>query len=73
MPPKTTTLTCEASDAIEVGEVQEFESFDEAYTALMESLEPGGWIDLHEETCALVADEPECTCTPHRIVKGAKA
>jgi hypothetical protein len=70
MPPKTITLTSEAVDA---GEVAEFASFDEAYAHLMASLEPGGWIDLHEEDCALVSDEIECTCTPHRITKGASA
>ncbi len=69
MPPKQITITTEAID-VNV----EYETFDEAYAVLMASLEPGGWIDLHEETCSLVADETtECTCTPHRITKGAQA
>lgn len=67
--PKQTIITTEALPE----DVQEFDSFDEAYTALMAQLEPGGSIDLHEETCALVRDEPECDCTPHRITKGAVA
>ncbi len=69
---KTITLT---SEAVEVGEVEEFSTFDEAYAHLMASLEPGGWIDLHEEDCALAADvnPGECDCTPHRITKGASA
>ena len=54
-------------------DVAEYETFDEAYAALMAQLEPGGSIDLHEEDCALVVDEPECTCTPHRITKGPTA
>lgn len=53
--------------------VEEYETFDEAYAALMATLEPGGSIDLHEEDCALAVDGPECTCTPHRITKGAVA
>jgi hypothetical protein len=66
---KQITIT---SEAIDEG-VTEYETFDEAYAALMASLEPGAWIDLHEETCAMVVDEPECTCTPHRITKGPQA
>lgn len=66
--PKMIVLTSEAHDGI-----TEYETFDEAYAALMASLGPGGSIDLHEEGCALVADQPECTCTPHRITKGAEA
>jgi hypothetical protein len=68
MPRREITITSEAVEGEQV-----FDTFDEAYAALMASLEPGGWIDLHEEHCALVADEPECTCTPHRITKGAEA
>jgi hypothetical protein len=60
------------TDALEVGEVREFESFEAAYQALYASLEPGGSIDLHDEDCALVVDEP-CNCTPHRMIKGAQA
>ncbi len=56
-----------------IDETAEFNTFDEAYAALMASLEPGGWIDLHEEHCALVSDESECTCVPHRITRGASA
>jgi hypothetical protein len=67
---KQTIITTEAVDA---EDVQEFDSFDEAYAALMAQLDPGGSIDLHEETCALTRDEPECDCTPHRITKGAQA
>ena len=67
--PREITLTSEAAD----DEPQEFASFDEAYAHLMQSLEPGGWIDLHEETCALARDELECDCTPHRITRGASA
>lgn len=67
---KPTIITTEVLDA---GDVAEFDSFDAAYAALMSQLEPGGSIDLHEETCALVRDEPVCDCTPHRITKGAMA
>ena len=70
METKPTIITTEALDA---GQVAEYETFDEAYAALMASLEPGGSIDLHEEDCALVVDGPECTCTPHRIIKGPAA
>ena len=69
MPPKTIIVTTEVQE----DDVTEFDTFDEAYAALMAQLEPGGSIDLHEEHCALVVDEPECTCTPHRIIKGAVA
>lgn len=65
---KPLTITTEAIEGVE-----EYETFDEAYAALMAQLEPGGCIDLHEEDCALVVDGPECTCTPHRITKGAEA
>lgn len=61
------------TEALNAGEVAEYDTFDEAYAALMAQLEPGGSIDLHEETCGLVVDEPQCTCTPHRITKGAVA
>jgi hypothetical protein len=61
------------TEALPVGEEVTYETFDEAYAALMASLEPGGSIDLHEEDCALVVDGPECTCTPHRITKGPEA
>lgn len=67
---KPTTITTEA---LKAGEVVEYNTFDEAYSALMASLEPGGSIDLHEEDCALVVDGPGCTCTPHRMTKGAEA
>lgn len=67
MPPKKQIVTAE------VAEDEEFKTFDEAYAHLMANLEPGGWIDLHEEHCALVDDLDECTCTPHRITKGAEA
>lgn len=67
--PRESAMTSEAADE----EPAEFDSFDEAYAHLMKSLAPGGWIDLHEETCMLVVDGPECTCTPHRITKGAQA
>lgn len=67
---KKTTITTEV---LEPGAVQEFDTFDEAYAALMAQLEPGGSIDLHEESCALAADGDECDCTPHRITKGAQA
>jgi hypothetical protein len=70
MPPKTIAITTEV---LEPGEVAEYDTFDEAYAALMAQLEPGGSIDLHEEDCGLVIGEPECTCTPHRITKGASA
>lgn len=68
MPPKTTIITTEVIEG-----VTEFNSFDEAYAALMAQLEPGGIIDLHEETCGLVDDGDACTCVPHRITKGAVA
>ena len=61
------------TEVLDQGDVAEFNTFDEAYAALMAQLEPGGSIDLHEEDCGLVVDEPECTCTPHRITKGAVA
>lgn len=61
------------TEVLPVGEVVEYATFDEAYAALMASLDPGGSIDLHEEDCGLVTDGPECTCTPHRITKGAQA
>ena len=68
--PREIVLSSEAAE----DPPREFNSFDKAYAHLMQSLEPGGWIDLHEETCALAADEPgECDCTPHRITKGATA
>ena len=69
MPPKTIIVTTEVQE----DDVTEFDTFDEAYATLMSQLEPGGSIDLHEEHCALVVDEPECTCTPHRMTKGASA
>jgi hypothetical protein len=61
------------AEVLDDGDEQTFETFDEAYTHLMASLEPGGSIDLHEEHCALAADAEECDCTPHRITKGAVA
>jgi hypothetical protein len=61
------------TDALEIGEVREYNSFDEAYAALYSTLEPGGSIDLHDEDCALAQDGPECTCVPHRMVKGTQA
>ncbi len=69
--PREILLTSEAVD----DEPQEFNSFDEAYAHLMSSLEPGGWIDLHEEDCALAADvnPGDCDCTPTRMVKGPAA
>ena len=70
--PKQLIITHEV-DADEDQTPEEFNSFDEAYASLMAQLEPGGSIDLHEEHCALVVDEPECNCTPMRIVKGASA
>jgi len=70
--PKQLIITHEV-DADEDQTPTEFDSFDEAYAALMAQLEPGGSIDLHEEHCALVVDEPICTCTPHRITKGPVA
>lgn len=60
------------TDALEVGEVREYDSFDEAYAALYETLEPGGSIDLHDEECALV-DDKECNCVPYRMTKGNEA
>jgi len=71
-PRKKKNPTVITSESVE-DPVQEFDSFDEAYAALMAQLDPGGSIDLHEETCALAVDGPECTCTPHRITKGATA
>jgi len=70
--PKQLIITHEV-DADEDQTPTEFDSFDEAYASLMAQLEPGGSIDLHEEHCALVVDEPNCTCTPHRITKGPVA
>lgn len=73
MPPKKKKPTIITTEKLDAGDVAEFDTFDEAYAALMAQLDPGGSIDLHEETCALVVDGPECDCTPHRITKGAQA
>ena len=61
------------TDAIDHGDVQEFETFDDALAALYSQLDPGGTIDLHHEDCALAVDGPECTCTPLSLTSGAKA
>jgi hypothetical protein len=63
------------TDSIPVGEVREFETFDEAVRALMLDLEPGQSIDIHHEDCGLnVSDgEESCTCTPLRLGGGAQA
>lgn len=72
MPRKKKQITV-TTEVLEPGEVTEYNTFDEAYAALMAQLEPGGCIDLHEEDCALAVDGPECTCVPHRMTKGASA
>ena len=52
----------------------EFDTFDEAVAALYSQLEPGGTIDIHEETCQLTEfDGTSCTCTPLTLTSGAKA
>lgn len=61
------------TDAFAVGEVQEFDTFDEAVAALYAQLEPGGSIDLHHEDCALANDEDDRNCTPLRLTSGAQA
>jgi hypothetical protein len=61
------------TDAIPAGEIQEYDTFDEAVAALYSQLEPGGSIALHHEDCELAADGPECTCTPTTLTSGAKA
>jgi hypothetical protein len=67
--PKQITIT---SEAIDEG-VTEYETFDEAYAALMASLEPGSSICLHSEECALVdgTEESQCDCVPLVLTKGA--
>jgi len=72
MPRKKKQITV-TTEVLEPGEVTEYNTFEEAYAALMAQLEPGGSIDLHEEACALAADGDECDCTPHRMTKGAVA
>lgn len=62
-----------AADAAPLGDVQEFDTFDDALAALYSQLDPGGSIDLHHEDCALALNGPECTCTPMRLTSGAQA
>src|ERR1041385_8775052 len=69
--PRASTSSSEPTEPL--GDVQEFETFDDAVAALYAQLEPGGSIDLHDEDCALSVDGPECTCTPLRLTSGASA
>lgn len=50
-----------------------YETIDEAIAAALAELEPGGWVDIHEEHCESEDGEDGCTCEPMRLVKGAQA
>lgn len=64
-----------STDAGAVGEVREFDSFEEAYAALMANAEAGQIIDIHDADCALDVggSEDDCTCIPYRLKPGARA
>lgn len=51
----------------------EFETIEEAYAHLRATLDPGSSIDIHEESCSLAFDGPECTCVPMRLTSGHEA
>lgn len=63
------------TNALADGEVREFNTFEEAMVAIKNSLEPGGVVDIHSEDCQMTAGggEDSCTCTPLRLVGGARA
>lgn len=55
-------------------EVTEFDTLDEAITAAMAEVEPGGTVSVHAEDCESDDGETGCTCEPLVItVGGAKA
>lgn len=64
-----------STNALESGTVLEFDSFEQAYAALMAQAEAGQIIDIHDPDCALDegGTEEDCTCIPYRLVPGAKA
>lgn len=50
-----------------------YDTLDEAIAVALSELEPGGTLSVHDETCELVDEETECTCTPLVLTTGATA
>lgn len=51
----------------------EYETLEEAIAVALEALDPGGRLDIHQDSCESEDGEHGCTCEPLVLTKGAEA